>query len=185
MGRSKALLPHRDGTTSFLEHAIATCRAAGAAPIIVVGRPDDSSVRSVVAELGARFVPNPHPDRGQLSSVLAGLDAAEQDLGATAIMVLPVDVPLITPTGVRAVLERASTGGEPIVRAAFGDRHGHPVLFKREVFTELRAADSSLGARAVVRADPARVADVQVDEPASLADVDTPEDYRRAFGRPV
>ena len=185
MGRSKALLPHADGTTTFLAHAIQTCRAAGAEPILVIGRASDSSVREVAEALHVRFVPNPDPDRGQLSSLLVGLDEADRAFAATAIMVLPVDVPLITADGVRAVLTRAQDGRETIVRTAFGDRHGHPVLFKREVFGELRMADPAAGARAVVRADPARVADVAVDEPAALADVDTPEDYHRAFGRPV
>jgi CTP:molybdopterin cytidylyltransferase MocA len=130
-------------------------------------------------------VTNSEPDRGQLSSLLAGLAVAEQDFAATAIMVLPVDVPLITTEGVRAVVDGARKSPMPIVRAASGDRHGHPVIFRREVFDELRAADPAIGARAVVHADPARVADVQVPDPGALADVDTPEDYRRAFGRSV
>jgi molybdenum cofactor cytidylyltransferase len=185
MGKSKALLPHADGATTFLAYAMETCRAAGVVAIIVVGRPGDAAVAEEAARLDARFVINPEPDRGQLSSLLVGLDAADQDFAASAIMVLPVDVALITTEGVRAVVDRARTGRLPIVRAAYGDRHGHPVIFKREVFDELRAADPTIGARAVVHADPSRVADVQVEHADALADVDTPEDYRRAFGRSV
>ena len=176
-------MPHADGATSFLAYAIETCRAAGVIPIVVVGRAGDAAVRDEATRLDARFVANPEPDRGQLSSLLVGLDAAERDFAAAAIMVLPVDVPLITSDGVRAVVDCARHSPVPIVRAASGDRHGHPVIFKREVFAELRAADPAIGARAVVHADPARVADVQVEQPGALADVDTPEDYRRAFGR--
>ena len=55
------------------------------------------------------------------------------------------------------------------------------MLFKREVFDEL-AADSTLGAKAVVRADPVRVLDVDVDDPGVTIDVDTPADYERLFG---
>ena len=61
--------------------------------------------------------------------------------------------------------------------------HGHPVLFKREVFAELRAADSAVGAKAVVRANAARVLDVEVDDPGVTIDVDTPADYERFFHR--
>jgi CTP:molybdopterin cytidylyltransferase MocA len=56
------------------------------------------------------------------------------------------------------------------------------VLFKREVFDGLRTADPRLGARAVVRADPARVLDVDVGDPGVIVDIDTPEDYARLFG---
>jgi molybdenum cofactor cytidylyltransferase len=56
------------------------------------------------------------------------------------------------------------------------------VLFKRAVFDELRAADPDVGARAVVRADRSRVRDVEVDDPGVALDIDTPDDYFRAFG---
>ena len=38
------------------------------------------------------------------------------------------------------------------MRAVHNGRHGHPVIFARAVFQELRHADQSVGARAVVRA---------------------------------
>jgi molybdenum cofactor cytidylyltransferase len=71
------------------------------------------------------------------------------------------------------------------VRASYRGVHGHPVLFKRAVFDELRAADPHVGARAVVRADPARVRDVEVNDRGVTLDIDTPEDYFRAFGQPL
>ena len=185
MGRPKALLPHADGTTTFLAHGVSTCRAAGAGPVLVVGRTGDAGLRAETERLAATFVTNPDPDRGQLSSLLAGLDVAERDYAAEAIMVLPVDVPLITTPGIRALLDAATMRAEPIVRAVSGGRHGHPVIFKRAVFAELRDVDPALGARAVVRADAGRVAEVDVGSASSLIDVDTPDDYRRAFGRPV
>ena len=39
-----------------------------------------------------------------------------------------------------------------------------------------------MGARAVVRADPSRVEDVDVGEAGVTIDFDTPEEYRRHFG---
>ena len=185
MGRSKALLPHADGKTTFVAHAVRECRAAGLPVILVVGRDDDAALRAEVVELRAEFVSNPDPDRGQLSSLVAGLEVADDTYRADAIVVLPVDVPLITAAGIRSLCAQARAGDALILRSASGGRHGHPVLFAREVFDELRQADPELGARAVVRADPSRVVDVEVGEPGVLVDVDTPDDYRRAFGRPV
>jgi len=185
MGRSKALLPHLDGKTTFVAHAVRELRAAGLPVILVVGRHDDDALRAAVVELQAEFVSNPDPDRGQLSSLVAGLDVADHTYRAEAVVVLPVDVPLVTAAGIRTLCSRAAGGRVFILRSASGGRHGHPVLFTREVFNELRHADPELGARSVVRADPSRVVDVEVGEPGVLVDVDTPDDYRRAFGRPV
>ena len=182
MGRPKALLRHCANDTSFVAHAIGQARAAGLDAIFVVGRENDDELRAEVAREQGTFVVNPDPERGQLSSLLAGVDAADHpDL--TALIVMPVDVPLVSARVMRKLLERAAASELSIVRAVHRGRHGHPVLFKREVFDELKAADPDLGAKMVVRADPRRVLDVEVDEPGVTSDVDTPEDYERLFRR--
>ena len=56
------------------------------------------------------------------------------------------------------------------------------MIFSRAVFGDLRRADASVGARAVVHAHVEAVIDVEVDDAAVLADIDTPEDYQRLFG---
>ena len=186
VGRSKALLPHRDGGTSLVRHAITQAKSAGLKTVIVVGREGDAELEREVAVAGGTFIANPEPDRGQLSSLLAALDALGSDeLIVDGVLVLPVDVPLVSGGVLRAVVLAAEGTAAPIVRAAHHGVHGHPVVFKREIFDELRAADPALGAKAVVRADPARVVDVEVNDPAVLADVDTPADYERLFGRPL
>ena len=176
MGRSKALLPDPEGLP-FVERLTREARAAGAAPVLVIGRPDDLRLQDVVKD-AAVFVPNPDPDRGQLSSLICGLDALAAD-EVDGIIVLPVDTPGISAAVISAVLGAAENSDAPIVRAVHRGFHGHPVLFKRVLFEELRRADPSIGARAVVRADLSRVLDVEVDDPRILLDVDTPDDYSR------
>jgi molybdenum cofactor cytidylyltransferase len=180
MGRPKALLPHRNDSTTFVQYLVDQARTAPLAPILVVGR-SDVALSDEVSRAGATFVVNPDPDRGQLSSLLVALDMVESE--TDAIVVIPVDAPAITAEVIRAVVERAADTNAAIVRTVHAGTHGHPVLFKRHLFNELRAADPAQGARAVVRADPTRVADVEVDDPSIVIDVDTREDYERLFGR--
>jgi molybdenum cofactor cytidylyltransferase len=71
----------------------------------------------------------------------------------------------------------------PIVRPAIGERHGHPVIFDRELLDELRRAPIDAGAKAVVRAHEREIVNVSVDDEGCLVDVDTPDDYRRLEGR--
>ena len=77
--------------------------------------------------------------------------------------------------------ERGDTSDRaaPILRAVHQGQHGHPVIFARAVFPELRTADPAVGARQVLRRDPARVCEVAVDDAGVLRDVDEPDDYRR------
>jgi molybdenum cofactor cytidylyltransferase len=182
MGRPKWGLWHPGANDHFVAHLVRIARESRLDPILVVGRPDDAALADEVRRCRARLVVNEQADGGQLSSILAGLEAASA-AGAAAIVVMPVDVPLMTRSVVEAVLDAAQDDRAQIVRAVHGGRHGHPVLFKRGVFDELRAADPTIGARAVVRAEPARLRDVEVDEPGVTTDVDTLEDYRQLFGR--
>lgn len=183
MGRAKALLPC-GGDHVFVTRIVATLREGGAAGAFVVGRADDDPLQIEVERLGpfATFVVNPAPERGQLSSLVAGLDAADRP-GVRAVMVTPVDVPLITPSVVSMLLAAFVGSAAPIVRAVHGGAHGHPVIFARAVFDELRHADPARGAKAVLRAHEDRILNVEVHDSAVLTDFDEPEEYERVFGR--
>jgi molybdenum cofactor cytidylyltransferase len=182
MGRAKALLPSLDGS-SFVSHLARAMREGGLSDTLVVGRPEDDDLRREVAAIGtsARFIENAGADAGQLSSVLAGLRAADAP-ELRAVMVAPVDAPIIRPDTVARILEVFASTSAPIVRAVHGGRHGHPVLFSCAVFDDLRRADPAIGARAVLRAHADLIVNVEVDDPGVVADVDTPEDYARLFG---
>jgi molybdenum cofactor cytidylyltransferase len=185
MGHSKPLLAYgaHPGET-FLSRLTGNLKAAGLNVILVVGRGEDAPLRTEVARCGASYTENPAADEGQLSSLLAGLTELEARHGARlqAVMVMPVDAPLISTAAVQRLLQAAKVSIAPILRATHAGQHGHPVLFRRCLFAELHAADATVGARAVVRADPARVEDVDVGEAGVTIDFDTPEEYRGHFG---
>jgi molybdenum cofactor cytidylyltransferase len=128
-----------------------------------------------------RVVRNENPSRGQLSSLWTGLDATGADTEA-ALMTL-VDVPMTNAATVRAVIDSWERTRAPIVRPAIGDRHGHPVLFDRWVFDELRRAPLTEGAKVVVHAHADELVNVPVDDEGCVEDVDTPEEYRALLDR--
>jgi CTP:molybdopterin cytidylyltransferase MocA len=59
------------------------------------------------------------------------------------------------------------------------------VLFDCSLFDELRHADLDQGAKPVVRAHAGEGLEVDVDDEGAFFDVDTPEDYARAFKVPL
>jgi molybdenum cofactor cytidylyltransferase len=181
MGRPKALLPLGGGT--FVTRLCGTLTAAGLDDVIVVAGADLDAVASAVSRAGlsARIIENPRRHEGQLSSVLAGLAVADRP-GVEAVVVHLVDAPLVSAGTVRAVVDAFRRTRAPIVRPVIHGRHGHPVLFARDVFDELRRADPAIGAKAVVRAHAADACDVPVDDEGACRDIDTPEDYARFIG---
>src|SRR3954463_1449332 len=177
MGRPKAVLPV-DGRP-FIRRIVETLHDADVTDIVVVVRSDHRDIAAALADYAcARLAVNPRADDGQLSSLIAGLDTVAPD--AAAVLVTLVDVPLVSAATVRALIARAATSSAPVLRAVHRGRHGHPVIFTRQVFAALRAADPSRGAKAVMQA--VVVEDVEVDDPGIVEDVDTPEDYRRVLG---
>jgi CTP:molybdopterin cytidylyltransferase MocA len=179
MGRPKALLTDPDGRP-FAARVVRTFAEAGISDIFVVTGRDHAAVAEALAAdrspVGAALVNNPDPSRGQLSSLLTGLEAAVARR-ADAVLVTLVDVPMVRASTIRAVVDAWADCRAPIVRPAIGDRHGHPVLFDRAVFDELFRAPLAEGAKSVMRAHAGDVLNVPVEDEGCLADVDTPDDY--------
>jgi molybdenum cofactor cytidylyltransferase len=181
MGRPKALLPAGPGGTTFLARIVDTLRRVGLERVVVVLGADAQPIQTSIeaAALAVEAVENPDPSRGQLSSLLVALTMLEE---AEAVLVMPVDQPLVTAETVARLMRVYREGHAPVVRPCRGPRHGHPVIFDRSVFGELRRADLSRGARDVIAAHIAEVADVEVDDEGAFVDIDTPEQYERVFG---
>ena len=178
MGRPKALL--EAGGRTFIRRIVDTLRAGGVLEAVVVVRAGQDGIAAEVEASGfGRLVLNPRADEGQLSSLITGLDAIDRP-GVDAALVTLVDAPLVGAAAVRILLERAAISTAPVVRAVHQGRHGHPVIFKRQLFDALRRADPAAGAKAIVRAVP--VEDVETGDPGVVDDVDTPEEYARLFG---
>src|SRR5262245_18324182 len=106
MGSAKPSLPLDDRDT-FLPRIVRTFLDADVDDVVVVLGHDAEAIAASFAASGlpARLTINREYDRGQLSSLKAGLAVADRP-GVAAVLVTLVDVPLVEPTTVRAVLQR-------------------------------------------------------------------------------
>jgi len=180
MGRPKAALPLGSQGETVVARVVRTLLAGGVPRVTVVAGADVDAVRTAMPphEPRASVVAHPLWERGQLSSLLAGLQAIDNPQ-LEAIVVTLVDVPLVRVATVAALLAEWRRTGAPIVRPGRGDEHGHPVVFDRAVFGDLRAADPDAGAKSVFAKHKDRVLNVAVDDPGAFEDIDTPDDYRK------
>jgi molybdenum cofactor cytidylyltransferase len=92
-----------------------------------------------------------------------------------------VDHPLFLPSTVGTLIREFAAGCAPALIPTYLSRRGHPVLFRRVLFPELLEKDLPAGARSVVRRYLGTLAEVPVEDPGILADIDTWDEYRRHF----
>jgi molybdenum cofactor cytidylyltransferase len=178
MGRPKAFLPMTPGGT-ILGRVLGTLADAGVEPLVVVARAafspseawNDPRADAVLVVL------NPDPDRGQLSSLVCGIQAI--DPAAPGALMTLVDIPLVRTATVTSLVRAWERDHAGLVRPRHDGRNGHPVIFGRALLDALVHANLAHGAKPVVRSFAPHAVNVPVDDPGVLIDFDTPEEYAR------
>ncbi|MFJ9611350.1 NTP transferase domain-containing protein [Kitasatospora sp. NPDC101176] len=174
-GRPKALV--RYAGRPLVEHAVAVVRAGGCPDVTVVLGAEGHRVRSTAHLPGCRLVDNPDWAEGMGSSLRAGLAALAP--GTSAVLVMLVDTPGVTPAAVARLLAAHRAGAE-LAAAAYDGRRGHPVLIGARHFAEAAAgARGDAGARALLAAHRAATTLVECADVAVPDDLDTPADLAR------
>lgn len=175
MGSPKCLLPIGDKT--FLEHVYLQAQAGGLTDVRIVLGHDAGRILDRYPQLPSQVIVNVEFEKGQLSSLLRGLSALENS-PVDAIMVLLVDHPFVTGEVIRKLVQRFCEDSPPIVIPTCRGRRGHPVIFSRVLFPELKSAQLSEGAASVVRKHAHEIVQLDVGDEGVLIDIDTPEAYR-------
>ncbi len=173
MGSPKALLRLAEG--SFVERIVQTLHASAIDPIAVVVGREAAAIRKAHPDLAVRWVINPEPDRGMLSSLRLGLEAVA-GAGISGVLVWPVDHPRVVAGTVQAIVEAAAEN--KIVVPRHRGRSGHPAFFGAAFLAELAGAELPGGARDLLDRHPEATVAVEADETV-LDDIDTPEDLAR------
>lgn len=174
MGSPKALLTYRGKT--FIQHIFDTLASARILDVTVVLGHEAGLIQTQIPWFIGTVVVNPQWRDGQLSSLRKGLDSLSNEHCRGAI-VCPVDHPLLSQALLVDLLHAFWTRKKDIVIPVYQGKRGHPVIFSKELFPELRKASLDAGARAVIHANPQMVSEVVTDEAGVLFNVDTPADY--------
>ncbi len=182
MGRPKALLDF-DGK-ACVELVLETCISAGTARPVLVVAPGADDLRAKVARLYVDIIENDRPERGQTSSLRAGLARLPPD--ADAFLIFPVDYVLVQDADVIALAEaftqRQGSRGR-IVIPSWQHRRGHPVLVDAALRDEFAALGDGASARSVVAAHEDEILYIDAQSDRVIQDMDTPEDYQHCLDR--
>ncbi|MDX1780870.1 MAG: nucleotidyltransferase family protein [Thalassovita sp.] len=170
-GRDKLLEPV--GGLPLLTLVLERARATGC--LVYVCLPSPAHPRAQLIEDEAVPVWVPDADEGMGASIRTGIRALPDE--TDAVMILPADMPELTTGDLRAVLDAHVPGRIARGTGAEG-KPGHPVIFPREYFEDLKALGGDQGARRVLAGNVDRVDLVALPAQHALTDLDTPEAWQ-------
>jgi molybdenum cofactor cytidylyltransferase len=176
-GASLKQLACLDDGRSLVRRAAETALST-ALPVWVVTGAEAERVQDALAGLPLGVVHNAAWARGMGSSLSVGVRRA-MEAGASAVIVMLADQPLVDVGDLQALLREHAAHANSIIAAEYGAGvSGPPCLFPAADFPALVALDGDRGARQVIKqnADRAR----QVAMPNAALDVDTSADLMRA-----
>lgn len=176
MGRTKQLLPFRGQT--ILECVVDCALATSLQRVLVVLGHQADELEQQLKGRDVTVVFNPLYDKGQSSSLKAGLRAVAED--ADAVLFMLGDQPLVTPETINRILAAYETSpASPIVLPVYEGKRGNPVLFSRDTFSRIETLSEDRGARPLFDEYAGQILTVSVADSSIHFDIDTEEDYQR------
>jgi len=175
-GTPKQLLPF--GDTTLLGQAVRNADASALDRVVVVLGRASEELRASVDFGRAEVVENTAYGTGCASSLLAGLDTAGGDCEAIALLL--GDQPGVRSEFIDHVVATWRRERPWAAVTSYVGCLGHPFVFAREAFGELRGLHGDKAVWKLIEAHPERVSRVKIEAPLP-PDVDTPEDYGLAL----
>jgi molybdenum cofactor cytidylyltransferase len=173
MGSPKQLLKIEG--KPLLVRAVEAALASPVWPVVVVLGANAERIRPVLARFPVLITENASWPEGMAASIRAGVTTLQQfSRHLDAALLALCDQPAFSAATIAQLIELQRTSSRGIVAARYSGRNGAPALFLRQHFAELTALTGEEGARALLNADPSRVA--AIDLPALAMDLDTVAD---------
>ena len=172
MGCCKQLLAL--GGRTALARCLDALLQGGVDQVVVVVAPQGDEVARAAGSYPVRVVRNSDPNGDMAASVGTGRDALAA--GATGVLIALCDYPLVSAQTISRLAQAHRLDPQGIIIPSHGGRRGHPPLVPRRLLDQLAPP---LTLRDLLRAEPQRIRQLELDDPGVLVDMDTPEDYRR------
>jgi molybdenum cofactor cytidylyltransferase len=175
IGTAKALL--KIGEETFAERITRVLHSNGIQNITLVAGPHYEEIRKNVE--GVAVVLNALYTFGQFSSLQAGL--REMPSQINSVIVWPVDLPLVRNETITTLIQGAEKN--PITVPVYHGKKGHPVIYSSETIEKILSMEPTHTGKDLFEYFMERIALINVEDPAVIIDIDTPEDYERYIKR--
>lgn len=205
LGVNKLLLPYKklklvnlDIMQPLILHGLYTLLQLNISKIIIVTGYQANQIKHVIktsllfdgvkSRSTVDFILNKNYRLGMASSISVGMSQISSDIDA--VLICLADKPRITPKTIIQIIYRANRSRKSIILPVYRDREGHPVLFKRKYFSQLRRlffrsvkTKQDYGARIILENNITDISRVIVNDIGIIQDIDIWQDYVGQVGR--
>ena len=170
MGQFKPMLSI--GSISVAQRVIATLSQSGVSKIVMITGYNATVLERHLSGNGIIFLRNENYETTQMfDSVKIGLSYLRDK--CDKILFTPVDVPLFTAKTVKTILDSGADLAAPICEG----KQGHPILIANSLIPEILADCGEMGLKGAMDRCSVPLQRIEVDDPGTIHDADTPEDY--------
>ena len=142
-------------------------------PVLVVTGHERQAIETALAGLPLTFHHAADYASGMAASLKTGVTAAQS---ADAILVCLGDMPFVQPDTFDRLA--AAYDGQAAIFPTYQGQRGNPVLLGASLVPQILKLTGDEGARALLKSIPDQVAELAVDDPGILRDIDRPEALR-------
>ena len=175
MGEFKPMLSI--GSISVAQRVVATLSQAGVSKIVMVTGYNATMLERHLSGNGIIFLRNEDYETTQMfDSVKIGLRYLRDK--CDKVLFTPVDVPLFTAKTVKAILGSGAMLAAPMCEG----KQGHPILIANELIGEILADCGEMGLKGAMDRCSVPLVRVEVEDPGTIHDADTPEDFSALVG---
>jgi len=176
MGEPKLDLPW--GNTSILGAVVSAMGIGGVRSVNIVINPlRKPAIPVYQPDIKIRWIENKEAEiNDMLVSIQTGLMAMPDSCNYA--MICPGDLPTISPTTIKALLEAAKQQSSELIIPSYRMRRGHPWMVKRNLWQEIIRLNKMDNVRTIFHTHKNKIFYVNIDSDPP-PDIDTPEDYQQ------
>ncbi len=177
MGEPKVLLPC--GEKTMIETVIETTLDSRVDKTLVVLGSHWRKIGRIVKAYDVQITVNLRFREGMLSSVQRGISALPRSSRAAVIVL--ADQPALSARVIDSLIGAYFRRKKGLVVPVYRKKRGHPLLIDLKYRQEIGKLDPRIGLRQLLQRHPDDLLEVKVSSPAVLSDIDTIQDYKKAF----
>ena len=154
-------------------------------PVFVTIPSNDTKRKLIVSKTNAVIIEVPDADLGMGRSIAQGTSEITKNLNILNLAICPADLPNLSEYSFRNLINYFLKSPELICRPTQirNLKFGHPVIFPKKYFEELKLSEGDLGARKIVNENKKFLNPYETEDESYFLDLDSPEDFTEWLSR--